>query len=102
MWDAVFNVGRGLLWDAVFNVGRGVWVQVVFKVRVDTDAESQVYLEQLLDSHPQEYSRADPINDAPEGIGYANHYDDLIPNTLYIKLDDDIVFIHVSTCGTTY
>jgi hypothetical protein len=78
-----------------------VWVQVVFKVRVDTDAESRVYLEQLLASHPQEYSRADPINDAPEGIGYANHYDDLLSNTLYIKLDDDIVYIRVSICETT-
>jgi hypothetical protein len=71
-------------------------LQVLFKVRWDTDAENLAYLEELVAAHPVEYRRVEAKNDGSNFTSYSNHYLGLEPNRLYIKVDDDIVYIHVS------
>eukprot|EP00884_Botryococcus_braunii_P006949 jgi/Botrbrau1/16255/Bobra.0066s0040.1 len=69
----------------------GILHEVVFVVRT-ADPVDLDYLRLLVDCHRGEYRAVFPKANQGEHQ-WARHYQGLRPNSLYIKIDDDIVFI---------
>ena len=68
-------------------------LQVEFIVRTH-DWRDLRFLDTMLDRHPGVYSRH-YVSSAPAGE-WSAMYESLLDNQLYVKIDDDIVFIKVS------
>jgi hypothetical protein len=68
-------------------------VQVVFIVKTE-DEEDLAYLADLLVDHPGVYRRVVPTSVEGENRWARNYYG-LVEARLYVKIDDDIVFIQV-------
>lgn len=74
--------------------------KVVFVVKTEDPADL-AYLEELLACHRRDYRAVIPAGEPQEGEHqWAQHYGFLSPGRLYIKMDDDIVFIQVRCLST--
>lgn len=68
---------------------------MVFSVRT-TDSEDLAFLEALLARNPGLYRRHNPDTDPSDNVTrWRQSYEAVRPGRLYIKIDDDIVFIQV-------
>ncbi|KAJ9608753.1 hypothetical protein H2200_006524 [Cladophialophora chaetospira] len=76
-------------------VDQGGWLDEVIWV-LNTTVDSDItYLQQLLASEPR--YRLQEVRSDGLGIGFHHAYDGLAPSSLYIKIDDDVVWIGEDT-----
>ena len=94
------------------------WPQVIIMQRQGTDPKDVAFLAGLLRDFPQDYSLVEPELSTNTGrrsgaslfltsllllttllpAGFWHHYDYAEPGQLYLKLDDDVVYIRVRAC----
>ncbi len=63
-------------------------------VRRQIDKEDLKYLSTVVAAHPDIYRISIPHSANSENI-WSHNYDDVEPNRIYVKIDDDILFIQV-------
>ncbi|KAJ3483852.1 hypothetical protein NLG97_g7208 [Lecanicillium saksenae] len=68
----------------------GGLIDEVIWLRRTEDEQDVAFLQKLLDSEPR-YSKRDV--DRTEASGFASAYEDMDDDALYVKIDDDVVFI---------
>lgn len=65
-------------------------VQVIFRVNTE-DKDDLAFIRELVAGQP--HYRI--VNLTSDYFSWDSHYSDLVPGHLYIKIDDDVVFIQV-------
>jgi hypothetical protein len=73
----------------------GVLSSVMFLTKTN-DIEDLAYVDSIIEKHPGRFFRKDIKS---IGWTFKDHYQSLIPDQYYFKLDDDIVYIHPNTLG---